>query len=448
MTPRRQATKETPRSPGIAWVVGLRRVTGRLWLPAALAAAVLVSVAGLAAAPKAHAATAMPSASVNVYRGLGSWVDLFDDKAWNDPAAVVADLAAHRVRTLYIETSNYSWSTALSRPALLDAFIRACHARHISVVAWYLPALTDLTKDFQRTMAAIRYRTPDGQKFDSFALDIEASLVKPVTLRNSRLVDFSQKIRRTVGSAYPLGAIIPSPVGMSKNATYWPVFPYMQLARIYDVFVPMGYYTYHGSGYANAYSDTRGNVQVLRDKTKGMAIRIHMIGGISNSSTVAEVRAFVRAERETGCLGASLYGWPGTNYAHWIQLSTVPVNPIERPPLPVWPGYLAPLGYCHFDHSHPREVFYEAAAQNGLRILRFRLFDAKGTGIRLYLNWRYVATVRAKSRTTWTAVQSVTFPAASLYADRDNVVQFMSPGAYPKWQAWGVQQVTLLPRGG
>jgi hypothetical protein len=409
-------------------------------------------LAGFVPAAWPQAAAAKPR--IIMYRGLGTWVDMYDAKAWSDPTAAVADMAAHGVRTLYLETANFHLPTSASVSVFsygkvtASDFITACHAAGIKIVAWYLPSFDGTARDYTRSMAAIDYRTPDGQKFDSFALDIEASLVKPVTLRNSRLVDFSQKIRRTVGSAYPLGAIIPSPVGMSKNATYWPVFPYMQLARIYDVFVPMGYYTYHGSGYANAYSDTRGNVQVLRDKTKGMAIRIHMIGGISNSSTVAEVRAFVRAERETGCLGASLYGWPGTNYAHWIQLSTVPVNPIERPPLPVWPGYLAPLGYCHFDHSHPREVFYEAAAQNGLRILRFRLFDAKGTGIRLYLNWRYVATVRAKSRTTWTAVQSVTFPAASLYADRDNVVQFMSPGAYPKWQAWGVQQVTLLPRGG
>ncbi len=29
--------------------------------------------------------------------------------------------------------------------------------------------------DYTRSMAAIDYRTPDGQKFDSFALDIEWS---------------------------------------------------------------------------------------------------------------------------------------------------------------------------------------------------------------------------------------------------------------------------------
>ena len=47
---------------------------------------------------------------VRSYRGLGTWVDLYDAKAWDHPASAVSDMRAHGVRTLYLETSNYRWS--------------------------------------------------------------------------------------------------------------------------------------------------------------------------------------------------------------------------------------------------------------------------------------------------------------------------------------------------
>ena len=67
---------------------------------------------------------------------------------------------------------------------------------------------------------------------------------------------------------------------------YWPGFPYAGLAAIYDVFVPMGYYTYHGDGYANAYRDTRDNIRIIREKTGLPSIPIHVIGGDAAKSSV------------------------------------------------------------------------------------------------------------------------------------------------------------------
>ena len=84
-------------------------------------------------------------------------------------------MAAHGVRTLYIETANYHnpASASMFNPAAMAAFIKECHARKMSIVAWYLPGFKDLAKDFKRSKAALDFRTSDGQKFDSFALDIE-----------------------------------------------------------------------------------------------------------------------------------------------------------------------------------------------------------------------------------------------------------------------------------
>lgn len=282
-----------------------------------------------AAAKPAPTRTAKPRAaapvgpSLDAYRGLGSWVDIYDDRAWNDPAAAVRDMARRGVRTLFVETANSRSAWALKDPAALSTFIREAHSHRMRVVAWYLPDMQRASVDLDRIARAIRFRASDGQKFDSFALDIESDAIASVTARNRALESLSHKIRGLVGRSYPLGAIIPSPVGLSKKQGYWDAFPYTMLAQTYDVFVPMSYYTYHGRGYAAAYADTIANVRILRAQQGCSKVPIHLIGGIADNSSPSEVQAFVRAERETRCFGASLYGRAGTSSGHWQQLRAV-----------------------------------------------------------------------------------------------------------------------------
>ena len=268
-------------------------------------------------------APAAASSLVGAYYGLGSWVDIYDDRAWNDPAAAVADMAGHGVRTLYLETGNSRSAGELFKSAQLRQFIAEAHAHDMKIVAWYLPDMTDPAKDFARVNAAIQLRTPDGQKFDSFALDIESGAVKTQQARNRTLMTLSRQIRDAAGPSYPLGAITPSPVGLSRKGSYWSRFPYSELAGIYDVFLPMGYYTYHGKGAKLAYSDTVGNARIIRAQPGCSAIPIHMIGGEAEKTTTAEVAAFVRGARDVGCVGASLYGWAGTKADSWQALQGV-----------------------------------------------------------------------------------------------------------------------------
>ena len=69
--------------------------------------AVLVCTVALGAAAALPQAAAAASAPVFAYRGLGTWVDMYDARAWNNPTAAVKDMKAHGVRTLYLETANY-----------------------------------------------------------------------------------------------------------------------------------------------------------------------------------------------------------------------------------------------------------------------------------------------------------------------------------------------------
>jgi hypothetical protein len=404
----------------------------------------LVVLCGLATAAALPQASAAGPASVRAYRGLGAWVELYDPSAWNDPAATVADMASLGVRTLFLETANYHWPVAINQPAAAAAFIRQCHARRIKIVAWYVPGFKDLAKDYRRSMAAIAYRTPDGQRFDSFALDIESSIVKPARTRSVRLKTLSAKLRKAVGERYPLGGIVPSPVGMKINSSYWPGFPYKDVAAVYDVIVPMGYYTYHGDGYAHAYSETLENVRIVREQTGRPSIPIHVIAGIGDKSSRRETTAYVRALRETGCLGGSMYDWATTNEADWRPLANVRFNRVQRPALPRDVGDAASLGNCPADRSHPKEVFYQAAGQDGARVLRFRLWDVQADEVRLLVNWRDAGALARGPRWKWSGVRSIAIPASMLSANGRNVIGFVARGAASHWHRWGVRDVTLV----
>jgi hypothetical protein len=280
-----------------------------------------VATAAVAAVP---VKTVPTGPSLEAYRGLGSWVDIYDAAAWKDPAATVRDMSANGVRTLFVETANFSAKTDIVYPDQLRVFIAEAHARHMYVVAWYLPNMSADPTDYRRVVQAIDLTTADGQRFDSFALDIESSAVKPDALRNQGLATLSAQIRSHVGPKYPLGAIIPSPYGLSLKKGSWNDFPYQALAQTYDVFVPMDYYTYHdASNPQQAYDITTSCMRVIRAQPGCATTPVHMIGGIAENSTAAEVQQFVRATRETGCIGASLYGWPGTTAADLRELAAV-----------------------------------------------------------------------------------------------------------------------------
>jgi hypothetical protein len=291
-------------------------------------AAVLLAAAGLFALTRGPGGTkaagsGSATASLGPYRGLGTWVDLYDTSAWKDPKAAVADMAAHGVRTIFVETANSSSSTGLVHPSALATFIVEAHARHMYVVAWYLPDLRPGPLDFDRVTQAIDFTSADGQKFDSFALDIESTVVKSESARNQELAALSARIRGRVGAGYALGAIIPSPVGLAGAKSHWRGFPYAPLARTYDVFLPMHYYTFDIRTAKATYTSTLANMRLLRAQPGCAATPVHMIGGISGPSSTAQVHQFVRAVRETGCIGASLYGWAGTSAAAWKELAAL-----------------------------------------------------------------------------------------------------------------------------
>lgn len=383
---------------------------------------------------------------IGAYRGLGSWVDIYDEAQLDRPGVTIRRMFERGVRTLYLETSNYSRDRAILYPRATQRFIHAAHARGMKVVAWYLPGFGNLRRDRRRSMAAIRFRTSKGHRFDSFALDIEASIVEPPAKRTRRLLKLSRFLRRKVGPRYPLGAIIPSPRGMQLVKGYWPDFPYRGLARIYDVFVPMGYYTYRTDTLEEARDYTRRNVRIIRNETGMPSVPIHAIGGISDDSSRAEVRGFVRAAREHGVLGASLYAYDHTTAGHWAELAAIPVNPRQPVPLPAPLSHDTALGNVPgADRRHPKEVSYRAGGRTGAQVLTFDAYDIQAGEVEIFVNWRSLGTVARTRADGWGAGLAVAVPDAMLRDDGRNYIMFVADGAHPAWRVWGVRDVSLSP---
>ena len=255
------------------------------------------------------------------YHGFGTWMDIYDDAAWEHPVHTVRSMAAHGVKTIYLQTSNFSRHGPFVHKAGVEAILDAAHRRGLEVVAWYLPGFRDLGRDLRRTVRAMRFRTEAGNGFDSLALDIESPEVRKPWVRTARLLRLSERLRRIAGSDYPLGAIVASPHRLvHTDPGFWPAFPWRRLATMYDVLLPMTYYTYRVKGPRGAAWYTARNVQIIRQKTPGMNVPIHVVGGISFDATGAETRGFVNTVRERGVIGASYYTFPGITLDQWKEL--------------------------------------------------------------------------------------------------------------------------------
>jgi hypothetical protein len=399
----------------------------------------VVAVAVLLA-PSLPARPGPGTPSLDAYRGLGSWVDIFEQRAWRRPGAAVADMAAHGVRTLYLETSNYSQRRAIVDPARVGLFIEAAHARGMDVVAWYLPGFDRVKRDRRRSMRAINFRTPSGQAFDSFALDIEASIVHPASKRSKRLLALSRKIRARVGPNYALGAIIPSPYRMDRGNT-WPGFPYARLASIYDVFLPMSYFTFHVSGEQRAHDEVAASIPIIRERTGDPTVPIHVIGGIADRASGPEVRGFVHASREHGVIGAGLYNWSLTRKHDWAELRKMPVNVKQSPALPVALPSGDALGYLPAgDRTHPAEVFFTAAPMVGPRTLTLEAFDVQPGELEVVVNWTSLGPLPESQ--AWSS-RTVAIPDETLRDARANVIGFVSSATHPGWTEWGVRNVSI-----
>lgn len=280
--------------------------------------------------------TPPPRRDLSAYRGLGTWVDAFDFSPQfqpnGAPPAVTTDtidqMAAEGVRSLYLQAAKDDTRSPgpLVSPELLGPMLARAHARGIKVVAWYLPKFYDLDSDMRRLLAMRDFRF-EGQGFDGIGLDIEWRRDVPDHAERSlRLIELSRRLREAMGDAAISAIPLPPVVMEVVNPNYWPGFPWREIAPFYDVWLPMGYWTFRtqSSGYRDGYRYTEENIRRMRANLGLADAPVHALGGTDNRSTDDDYRGFVRAAVEQRAIGASIYDWRTTPPQAWEILRGSP----------------------------------------------------------------------------------------------------------------------------
>ncbi|MDQ6909499.1 MAG: hypothetical protein M3Z84_01745 [Actinomycetota bacterium] len=264
----------------------------------------------------------------SVYAGLGTWVDVFDwdpNHTGGNPTvtpASVERMAAVGVKTLYLQAARAEDPASpgdLVQPGILAAFIQRAHAKGIAVVGWYLPHLADLADDMRHLQAMVDF-APGGRGFDSISLDIEwRNSVPDHAERSARLVDLSQRLRAAAGGLPVSATVMPPVVTDVINPAFWPNFPWRSISPLFDVWLPMNYWTNRseGSAYRDAYRYTSDNIRLLRQDLGDSGAPVHPIGGIGDKATLDDYRGFVAAASEQGAIGLSMYDFATTEPGAW-----------------------------------------------------------------------------------------------------------------------------------
>lgn len=280
-----------------------------------------------AAAPAVSSAPATdgrPVAGDSPYAGVGTWLSRyrftreFGGAAPPVTPAAVDAMADAGVRTLYLQPAadDPRYPGLLSTDILAEFLVRA-HERDLQVVAWYLPRFGDIGGDLRRLLEIAAFRA-QGQGFDAIAVDIEFTDAVDLAPRNERLVALSQQLRAALPGV-ELGALVLPPVVTDVlNTEYWPDFPWQELRDLYDVWLPMAYWSNRSEvGFTDPYWYVGENIARVREHLRDPCAAVSVIGGYDVQETAEDYAAMVRAAAEQQAIGVSIWDWPTTPPGAW-----------------------------------------------------------------------------------------------------------------------------------
>jgi hypothetical protein len=155
---------------------------------------------------------------------------------------------------------------------------------------------------------------------DGVGVDIESLAVADPAERSRRLVELSTALRNAIGTK-AMSAIVQSPVVMQVvNPGYWPTFPWPELGGLYDVIVPMSYWSERKPEWRSGQRVTQEDIDRIRASTGRPDMPVHVAGGIAHLVTLDDVSGMIAAVQAHGAMGASLYDWNTSQPAQWDLL--------------------------------------------------------------------------------------------------------------------------------
>jgi hypothetical protein len=283
--------------------------------------------AAATAVSSAPTTEAQPVAEDSPYAGVGTWLSRyrftreFGGGAPPVTPAAVDAMADAGIRTIYLQPAadDPRYPGLLSTDILGEFLVRA-HERDMQVVAWYLPRFGNIDGDLRRLLEIAAFRA-EGQGFDAIAVDIEFTDAVELAPRNQRLVDLSQRLRAALPDV-ELGAIVLPPVVTDVlNTEYWPDFPWRGLRDLYDVWLPMAYWSNRSEeGFTDPHWYVSENIARVREHLRDPCAVVSVVGGYDLQETADDYAAMVRAATEQQAIGVSIWDWPTTPATAWTPL--------------------------------------------------------------------------------------------------------------------------------
>lgn len=267
-------------------------------------------VAATTEVPVAPTATAAPRAASSIPTGKGMWIWKPELTEAGDAAAIVAKAQQVGLTHLYVRTG--SSVQGFHGAEFLDRILPVAHAAGIAVYGWDFPYFRDIAADVDRSLTAIRYRTPDGHRIDGFVPDIETQS-EGTNLSADNARSFSEGLRAAVGPDYPLLVAVPRPSPAMVGGRY----PYDAVVGPYDAIIPMVYWLNRQPD-----TDVTGAIEWLARYGKpiipvGQAYDGAPEGGRPGPPPADEIRRFLAAAAEGGATGVSFWSWQHASEEIW-----------------------------------------------------------------------------------------------------------------------------------
>lgn len=290
-----------------------------------------------------------PVAARSPYAGVGTWLSRyritreFGGAAPPVTPAAVDAIADAGVQTIYLQpAADDPRYPGLLSTDILGEFLQRAHARDVQVVAWYLPRFGDIDGDLRRLLEIAAFRA-DGHAFDAVAVDIEYTESVELASRNEALVQLSRLVRTRLPDV-ELGAIVLPPVVTDVlNPEYWPDFPWQELRDLYDVWMPMAYWSNRSEeGFTDPHWYVGENIARVREHLGDPCAVVSVIGGYDLQQTADDYAAMARAATEHRAIGVSIWDWPTTPPTAWPPLQGYDVAGCQQASDP--PGVVPPDG--------------------------------------------------------------------------------------------------------
>lgn len=227
-----------------------------------------------------------------VTSGKGIWVNI-----WNYPKnmdSFISKLKKYKIDTIYLQI-NRSTTDVFNNKAELDTILKAAHEDNIKVIGWSYCYLRAVDSDVQKFIKPALYESPNGDRLDGMAADIEENVALPA------VKSYTEKIKKHLPKNYPLIAIVFSP-RIKQN------YPWEYIGNNWDVVMPMVYW----HGLKNRSHETvecfvKDSILNLRKLCKNDELNIHLITDGERTSA-KEVQISLHTAKKHGVnAGFSIY---------------------------------------------------------------------------------------------------------------------------------------------